>query len=156
MATAERLQRLLNEHAIRCRELPHPRSASSGESAVAAHIPEDHIAKGVVLKGEEDFLLVVLPADRWVDLRAVTEELGRPYVLAFEEDVDRLFADCAPGAVPPAGAAYGLETLLDGALTTLAEVCFESGDHERLLALDQAEFQRLMAGARHGRFAADG
>jgi Ala-tRNA(Pro) deacylase len=63
-----------------------------------------------------------------------------------------LFPDCAKGAVPALGAAYGLETFLDEALTSLANVYFEAGDHRHLLRVSGDAFAELLAGARRGHF----
>lgn len=130
----------------------HPKSFSSVESATFAHVPDDHFAKAVLLKDETGYLLVVIPANHWVNFHRLLEELGRDLELAGEEEVERLFNDCAPGAVPPLGKSYGVETLLDEALTSLAHVYFEGGDHEQLIKLDAAGFKTLMQGVRHGHF----
>jgi len=61
-----------------------------------------------------------------------------------------LFDDCEPGAVPPLGPAYGIETLLDESLTSVADVFFEAGDHELLVHLRGEIFQALLRGARRG------
>jgi Ala-tRNA(Pro) deacylase len=130
----------------------HPTSFSSADTATAAHVPDDHIAKGVLLKDEDGYLLVVIPASHWVDFKRLQEELGRDLQLASEPEIERLFVDCEPGAVPPLGMAYGVETLLDEALSSLAHVYFEGGDHERLLKINAAQFKDLMQGMRHGHF----
>ena len=57
-----------------------------------------------------------------------------------------------PGAVPPLGDVYGVETLLDEALNSLAHVYFEAGDHERLIKVETEQFKSLMLGVRHGHF----
>ena len=130
----------------------HPRSSSSAETAYVAHVPDDHIAKGVLVKDEAGYLLVVLPASHWVNFKRLREELGRDLQLAEESEVEHLFIDCVPGAVPPLGMVYGVETLLDEALTSLAHVYFEAGDHERLIKVDAGQFKSLMQGVRHGHF----
>ncbi len=130
----------------------HPRSFSSAETAILAHVPDDHIAKGVLLKDVEGYLLVVIPASHWVDFKRLREELGRDLQLASEQEIERLFMDCDPGAVPPLGMVYGVETLLDEALSSLAHVYFEAGDHERLVKVNAEQFKSLMQGLRHGHF----
>jgi Ala-tRNA(Pro) deacylase len=69
-----------------------------------------------------------------------------------ESDLGQLFPDCEPGAVPPFGFAYGLETLLDEALRSLSAIYFEAGDHTHLVRVNGETFTKLMAGVRHGRF----
>jgi len=134
----------------------HPTSLSSTQSALAAHVPEDHIAKGVLVKDESGYLMVVIPASRWVNFKRLQEELGRTLHLAEENEIERLFMDCAAGAIPPLGMVYGVETLLDEALNSLAHVYFEAGDHERLIKVEARHFKTLMQGVRHGHFSDTG
>lgn len=130
----------------------HPKSFSSIETAMAAHVPDDHIAKGVLLKDDKGYLLAVIPASHWIDFQRVKDELGRDLLLASEAEIERLFGDCDPGAVPPLGEAYGVETVLDESLNSLAYVYFEAGDHERLIKVEAEQFKSLMQGVRHGHF----
>lgn len=152
MTIATRLQEVLAERKIAYQTIAHPRTFCSSDTAKAAHIPDDHIAKGVVLKDRQGYLLAVIPASEWLDVHRLQAELDRDLHLAEESEVERLFADCEPGAVPPIGSAYGLETVLDEALTSLGRVYFEAGDHEQLIGVTEEAFHELMRGIRHGHF----
>jgi Ala-tRNA(Pro) deacylase len=134
----------------------HPRTFSSRDSAAAAAVREDHIAKGVLLKDAGGCLLAVIPGDSWVRLHHLQAELGRELELAPEAEVARCFPDCEPGAVPCTGLAYGIETVVDEALAALASVHFEAGDHEHLVRVSAEGFHTLMNGSRHGHFSHDG
>ncbi|MEJ1298009.1 MAG: YbaK/EbsC family protein [Candidatus Sedimenticola sp. (ex Thyasira tokunagai)] len=149
---AQSVMDALNKHLVEYQTVSHPESFSSAETAVAAHIPDDHIAKGVLVKNSTGYLLVVIPGDKWVNFERLQDELNRDFELAPESEVDRLFPDCCPGAVPPLGYAYDIETVLDEGLTTLSRVFFEAGDHERLILVQNDQFQILMGGVRHGHF----
>ncbi len=150
MTVAASVVRVLADHGTEYDLVPHPKSLSSIGSANAAHVPEDHIAKGVLLKDLTGYVLAVIPASEWVDLRRLQAELGRDMRMATEAEVDRLFSDCDPGAVPPLGEAYGLEMVLDESLTQLSSIYFEGGDHEHLVRLDGDQFNALMRGIRRG------
>jgi Ala-tRNA(Pro) deacylase len=150
MSVAASVERVLDDHDAVYDLVPHPKSFSSHLSARAAHVPEDHIAKGVLLKDGNGYVLAAIPANEWVDLRRMQAELGRNLNLAPEAEIDRLFSDCDPGAVPPLGEAYGLEMVLDDSLTSLANIYFEGGDHEHLVHLDGDQFNALMMGVRRG------
>jgi Ala-tRNA(Pro) deacylase len=130
----------------------HPHSGSSHETAEAAQVPESRIAKAVVVKDATGYALVVIPANNRLRLNYLLHDLHRDFQLVSEDELARLFGDCEPGAVPPLGPAYGLETLLDEALTCLPEVYFEAGDHEQLVHLSGDEFLSLLSGARRGYF----
>jgi len=147
---AKRVTKALAEHGIDFDLVEHPHSGSTHESAEAAHVSDDHIAKAVIAKDSEGFVMIVVPGGNWVEMDALRGELNRELRLATEEEIADLFADCEPGAVPPLGAAYGLETLLDDGLASLADVYFEAGDHEELVRVKGKDFQELMRGARHG------
>jgi Ala-tRNA(Pro) deacylase len=71
----------------------------------------------VVLKGGDGFLVAVLPASRHIKFGELRELLGRDVDMANEEQIETLFVDCEPGAVPPLGAAYGLKVMVDDSLT---------------------------------------
>ena len=152
MTIAARVEKVLHDHGAHFKLISHRATGSTHESAEAAHVRDDHIAKAVVVRDGEDRALVVIPGDTWVDLKALANETARPYVLDVESDLGQLFPDCEPGAVPPFGFAYGLETFLDDALRSLAAIYFEAGDHTHLVRVNGETFTKLMAGVRHGRF----
>lgn len=135
--------------------IAHPASGSSHETAEAAHVDQGHIAKGVILKDSEGAVMVVIPGDAWVNLAAIGKELDRDMVLAEEKDAAGYFPDCDPGAIPPLGPAYGIETLMDKALSSLAYVYLESGDHRSLIKIDGQALAELLSGVRHGYFCED-
>jgi Ala-tRNA(Pro) deacylase len=133
----------------------HPHTGSSHESAEASHVNEDHIAKAVIVKDESGYAMVVVPASNWVEIKHLRNELDRDFKLVEENELAKLFPDCEPGAIPPLGSAYQIETFLDEELTTLANVYFEAGDHENLVHMSGDNFKKLLSGLRHGYFSHD-
>lgn len=125
----------------------HMHSFCSLESAREAGVDEESLAKSVVLQDESGFVLAVLPASRRLELERVREELGRALHVSREQDLARLFPDCERGAVPPIGAAYGLQTVLDASLEERDEIYFEAGDHETLVRMAGAAFLDLLEDA---------
>jgi Ala-tRNA(Pro) deacylase len=87
-----------------------------------------------------------------VDLGAVHRQLNRRLGLATDRELTDLFKDCEPGAIPPLGRAYGLETILDESLNGWQDVYFEGGDHVALVHVTGEDFLRLMADAPRGEF----
>lgn len=152
MTIASTLQRHLARQNVAYEVLAHPVTGSSSETAQSAHVSGNRIAKTVVLRDGDGYLLVVVPASHHLKIELVQSWLGRSVALASEQEVGRLFPDCDLGAIPPVGDAYGLDVVLDDALTGLDEICFEGGDHQSLIKVGGAQFGQLMAGARSGRF----
>jgi Ala-tRNA(Pro) deacylase len=152
MAISEKLQQFLADSGVDYDLVPHERTMTSARIAETSHVPGDRLAKGVVLKDEEGYVLVVLPASHQVELDAVVDQLLRPLDIAPTRDVERLFPDCDRGAVPPVGRAYGLDVLVDDSLAAQPDIYFEGGDHASVVHVDRSGFDQLMQGARHGRF----
>ena len=154
MAIAKKLQDYLKQHEIKYRLLTHPHTGFSMESAEQAHIPGDALAKGVLLKDVDGYLLVVLPSDYHVELESLQKLLGKTVEMASEGELAECFPDCEVGAVPPIGHIYGITTLWDPntSLGKLEEIYFEAGDHEHLVRISGEKFHELMAPADRGEF----
>src|SRR5581483_4134960 len=125
---------------------------SSARSAQACHVPGDRVAKAIVLRRNDGYMLAVLPALHHLRLASLRERLGDDVDMANENEVSGIFADCANGAVPPAGICYGLKLIVEDSIQKEPEVYMEAGDHETLLHLSRSQFARLTADAMHGHF----
>lgn len=152
MSLANTVRQYLTEHHIAFQPIPHNETSTSRESAHAAHVHEDHVAKAVIVKDKQGFAMIVIPANHWLKLDAVNDDMNREFELASESETETLFKDCQPGAIPPLGPAYGIETCVDSQLLDLAEVFLEGGDHTHLLQVSGQAFQDLLKGARRGYF----
>jgi Ala-tRNA(Pro) deacylase len=152
MAIALTLQKYLADEHIDYDVIAHEPTMSSTRTAEACHIPGDRLAKGIVLRGRKGYVLAILPASHRIRLADLRTELGEDVALATEDEIDQLFRDCAHGAVPPIGECYGLDVLLDDSISEQPEVYLEGGDHATLVHMSHAQFARLTADARHGRF----
>ena len=109
----------------------------------------------MIVKDDAGYAMVVLPASQYVEMKHVRKELNRELVLVEEDEFALLFPDCEPGAIPPLGPAYKIETFLDEALKSLANIYFEAGDHEHLIHTNGEDFKKLLSGVRHGHFSHD-
>lgn len=152
MTIAAKLKQHLDRAGVAYDTVAHPRTISALESAEAAHVPGDAVAKSVVIHHEEGYVLAVVPSSHRVDLTTLQELLDRRLGLASEREIDKLFDDCNSGAVPPVGAAYGLPTLLDRSLKGRPAIWFEGGDHRTLVQVSGTDFDRLMEDARQENF----
>ena len=127
--------------------ITHRHTHSSMESAGAAHVESDRLAKAVIVKESDEYLMVVVPADYRIHLGKLHRLLGREVGLATERELIELFPDCEGGAIPPLGTAYRLITLVDAGLLKRPEVFFESGDHEHLIKVTGTGFAHLLGDA---------
>ena len=154
MSMAPRLKEYMNNHQVEYEVFTHPRTASSMETVHVAHIPGERLAKPVILEDDEGYVMAVLPANGRVHLGELSRQMHRKLRLANELEVNRLFDDCAPGAIPPVGQAYGIETVLEETLEKQPDIFFEAGDHAALIHLSAGQFMDMMAGVHRGHFIA--
>lgn len=151
MTIAPTLNTYLADRNIRFDVLCHEHTGSSCETAAASHVSGDCLAKGVVLSREGGFTLAVVPASCRVKLDAVEKLIPGPIRLASEEEIEAIFDDCETGAIPPIGAAYGIDMIVDTCLDEMDDIYFEGGDHESLIHLSSAQFHKTHSECPHGR-----
>jgi Ala-tRNA(Pro) deacylase len=152
MSIAPSLQRYLAAENIQYDVILHDPTMSSARTAEACRISGDRLAKAIVLRRDGGYMLAVLPASHHLRLSDLREQLGDNVEMAGESEIDRLFPDCAHGAVPPLGHCYALPLIVDDGIEAQPEIYMEAGDHQTLLHISHAQFARLMGNARRGRF----
>ncbi|MGI9592823.1 MAG: aminoacyl-tRNA deacylase [Myxococcota bacterium] len=143
MGISNRLKWFLESRGIRYEVVPHEHTSTSRETARVAHVPAEHLAKSVILEDERGYVMAIVPATCRVSLDALEAEIDRRMELASEDELRELFRDCELGAVPAIADPYGIPAVVDHRLWDLSDVYFEAGDHEDLVHLSGAEFQRL-------------
>lgn len=153
MSIATRLHWYLGKSHADYDEIHHAHSKSSRESALEAHVREEQVAKCVLLEDERGYVNALLPANRFVSLQRIRDELDRELEFATEGEIGEIFFDCDVGAIPGMSEPYGIPTIVDQALLDQADVYFESGDHETLLHMSHSEFARMMSESPAIRFA---
>jgi Ala-tRNA(Pro) deacylase len=156
MPIAATLEKHLSRKHIEYDVVPHPPTMASIPTAQACRVPPERVAKGVVVRTEDRYVLAVLPASRRISRAELKAELGENFALASENELEQLFVDCAPGAVPPIGECYGLDAVVEPSVCDQPDVYFEGGDHATLIRVSQTQFAELTANAPHARFAAGG
>ncbi len=149
MAIAITLEKYLQKQGVEYDIMAHPRSYTSMETAQISHVPGDRLAKSVLVRDGQGYLVAVVPATHRLDLGRLGRLLDRHVELASETEIGALFGDCDYGAIPPCGSAYGVETVVDDALMRQNEVWFEAGDHEELIHVAGEAFDTLMGSAEH-------
>ena len=152
MAIATKVQDYMTQHGLRYNVLPHPHSHNSMHTAHLARVPSQALAKSVVLEDDAGFLMAVLPSSHHVQLGKLGKELNCRLRLATERDLERVFDDCEPGAVPPVGAAYGMRMIVDNSLAAEDQIYFEAGDHEQIIQMSGKDFMAMMDSASHAHF----
>ena len=149
MTIAPRLQEYLQSEGVPFDLVPHSRTSTSSQTALAAHVSGGSLAKSVVVHHELGYVLAVVPSTHRVELGALQGLLNTRLGLATEEQIAELFGDCDIGAVPPVG--YGMPAVVDESIGRSADVYFEGGDHRTLVHVTGDAFRALMKDAPQAR-----
>ena len=152
MAISATLKDFLDQQQVAFDLIPHPQTGSSMETAQEAHVPGNQLAKAVIIKEDNKYSMVIVPSVEHVDLAVLRQHFGHGMEMATESELGELFPDCAIGAVPPIGAAWGMDTYLDECFLDEQEVFFEAGDHEDLVRVSGDQFRKLLGDARRGHY----
>jgi len=136
----DRLSARLQEAGIAFTVLRHQAVFTSEEAAAVRGTPLSSGAKALVVKASDDFVLLVLPADRKLDSKKARAGLGvKSLRFASREEVERL-TGLQPGSIPPFGSLFGLRTCCDPDLSANASINFNAGDHAISIHMAYADY----------------
>jgi Ala-tRNA(Pro) deacylase len=144
-SVTERLARWLTDAGVAFEILEHAPVRTSEEAARVRGTPLEDGAKALVVRAEERYVHVVLPAHRRADNAALRAILGtRKLRFATPEELAGL-TGCAPGAVPPFGNLFGLPVLVDEELAGRERIAFNAGSTTVSITMRAGDFVRLSA-----------
>jgi Ala-tRNA(Pro) deacylase len=139
-----KLRELLDDRRVKYVTVRHSPAYTAQEVAASAHISGYEIAKTVMVKVDGKLAMAVLPAPLHVDLSHLKELIGADRVaLAGEGEFKALFPECEPGAMPPFGALYGMDTYVAERLAEDEYIAFNAGTHTELIRMRYRDFELL-------------
>ena len=135
----------LKKAKVKCEVREHKPTFSAQQMAATEHEPGKYVAKPVIVKADDKFVMCVLPACRKVDLQALKKQLGAKSVdLAEEVEIGKLFTDFEIGAEPPFGNLYDLPTVMDKSLEDDDHIVFQAGSHDKAVKISMADYRKLV------------
>ena len=145
MSILKRLKEYFDLEKVQYEVLTHPEANTAPEVAEALHVTGKELAKVVMLKIGERFVMTVLPANWKVDVSRLKDIFGTSHIrLATEEEFKGLFPDCEIGTMPPFGNLYNMEVYVDQSLTTDEKIVFQAGTHYEAVKLRYTDFAKLV------------
>lgn len=156
MGVAATVEKYLKTKQINFTLLEHDYCEGSYNTARVARIDDHCLAKGVLLRDEDfHYTLCILPTRNKILRHTLNQIFDRHMELVDEEELIEIFKDCAQGAIPALGEAYGLDVIWDEELMGVEEIYIEAGDHRHLIRLQQPDFAQLMQDKLHDHFSAE-
>jgi len=135
-----RLTAALREAGIDFTQTQHRAVYTSAEAAEVRGVSLHSGAKALIVKGGENFLMAVIPADLSLDSHALRSLLGTKKLrfATKEEVLER--TGLTPGSIPPFGSLFSLPTYCDELLADNEQINFNAGDHSVSIQMRYADF----------------
>lgn len=135
----------LDSSGVKYEVMEHAPVFSAQGLAAVEHERGKYVAKPVIVKADDRYIMCVLPAPRKVDLGKLKGQLDAgSVVLAEEDEIGTLFGDCELGAEPPFGNLYDLPTVMDKSLEQDDHIMFQAGTHGKAVRMGMADYRRLV------------
>lgn len=138
----ERLSVWLSDQGIAFDALRHAPVFTSEEAAAVRGTQLASGAKALICKADEQFVMIVLPADRKLASKQVRKECGiKSLRFATKEEVAQQ-TSLTPGSIPPFGSLFNLPTWCDAMLAEQPRINFNAGDHAISISMTYADYIR--------------
>ena len=135
----EHLERL----GVRFEVLPHERSETAYEEARALGVSTHEVLKPIVLNVESGHAIALIPASARLDLELSRRALGDPSAeLASEKDIEGIFPEFEPGALPAVPSLLHIPVVIDRAVLSLRMVTFAAGIQRESVRLETEQLLR--------------
>ena len=125
----QRVEDLLLQHGAAFEVLRHEPVYTSQAAADVRGTTLASGAKALICKGDDKFVMFVMPADLKLASKAVRQSRGwRKLRFADRDEVLRL-TGLESGSIPPFGSLFGLPTFCDRRMGLNEKINFNAGDH---------------------------
>src|SRR5215475_8703114 len=140
-----RIESLLQNKQAKYEVSHHAPVFTSEEAAAVRGVALSSGAKALIVKAGDEFVMLVVPADRKLDSKKARSALGvKGTRFASREEVEQL-TGLQPGSIPPFGSLFGLKTYCDPALGDNETINFNAGDHSISVQMTYPDFLRIEA-----------
>lgn len=136
----DRLERLLSLAGVSFDVRRHEPVFTSSEAAAIRGTTLASGAKALVCKADEQFVMIVLPADRKLASKLVRQSQGWKSLRFADRDEVAKLTGLEPGSIPPFGTLFELPTFCDVRLGENERINFNSGDHAISISLRYEDF----------------
>ncbi len=143
--SGEKLKRYLTANGVEYTTIPHLPTFTAQQTAAAADVPGQELAKSVIVTLDDRISMCVLPASCEIDFTRLKQVSGaKNAYFAHEPQFREWFPDCERGAMPPFGNLYDVPVYVAETLAEDEEIVFDACTHSELIRMKYADFVRLV------------
>lgn len=137
------IREFLCDQGVLCESIFHEPVLTLEKLAQQLFIPLDQIARSYLLQDSEGFAIVILPLGCGIDFKALQEQTGRQFEMAWPEDYAAVFPRMVSAFLPPLSELYAMPAYIDEGLTRYPELFIPDGSGQGLMKFQQDDFMRL-------------
>jgi len=143
MTLPARVAKYLSKHDVPYEHVVHKTVFTAYDAAQTLKRQLKEIAKTLLIQADKTFVLVIIPADKKLDMVRLKKVLGVGKVSIPNEKVMVRVLKIKPGAVASFGALHKLEVIVDKALATSQKVIFSTGSFTDSVLMKVKDFVRI-------------
>ena len=139
-----KVTKLLDQAKVKYKTLSHKVVYTAHDAAQTAKKKLSEVAKVVLVKADKDFVLIVLPAGKYVDFSGIKKALKAKKVsMASEKDITK-YLKTKVGLLHPFGSEYNLQTLLDKGMSRAKKMVASAGTYTDSVEIAIKDFEKLV------------
>jgi aspartyl-tRNA synthetase len=141
----EQIKGILEQNNVQFQLVEHAEVRTSEEAAKIRGTKLSEGAKAMVIKSkvyDSKYAMIVLPADKQLDLASVSKILGEEYEIAPKDEVEQV-TGVKMGGVPPFGRLFRLETYFDVEIGSEERIAFNCGRRDRSIIMKSSDLIKL-------------
>lgn len=143
MSIPKKVQAYLDKHQADYEEIVHKTVYTAYDAAQTLKKELKEVAKNLLVQADKTFALVVVPADKKIDLEKIKKALGAKKVSIPNEKVMIRVLKIKPGVVSSFGKLHKVETLIDKAMLKTQSVIFSTGSATNSVLMKVKDFVQL-------------
>jgi Ala-tRNA(Pro) deacylase len=145
MKILKRLKNYLDKNKVKYIIISHSPAYTAQDIAHSIHHTGKEIAKTVIVKNDNGYAMVVLPASNIINTNLLKIAMrSHKFELATENELEELFPDCPVGAIPPFGNLYNLNVFVSKHLSQKKEIIFNAGSRTDVLKMKYKDYKKLV------------
>jgi Ala-tRNA(Pro) deacylase len=139
-----KVTKLLDAAKVKYNVIEHKVVYTAHDAAKTTKKKLSEIAKVVLVKADKDFVLIVLPAGKYLDFKGIQKTLKAKKVsMANEKDITK-YLKTKIGLLHPFGSEYSLRTLLDKSMSKTKKMIASAGTYTHSVELAIKDFEKLI------------
>lgn len=154
MAIPKKVINFFEKAKIKYKPIRHRTVYTAFDKSQTLKVPQKIIGKTLVMKLDNRPVLVLLPANKNLDIQSL-KKISKVKKIDFIKEawMKKNLKGVKIGAIPPLGSLWKLPTFLDKSLTNPSEIIINSGDYNFSIKLKGSVLKKLIVDSVIGNFA---